>query len=114
VLRSVLVENGGSAGAEIRSPALAETSVCARLRRQTQRPTRNSKVSPSSIIMMDPKSPYPPVLSPSSSNLFSDIELTKPIRIKFSSAAAASTTSPQAEWKQVAREVEADIRIALS
>jgi len=64
--------------------------------------------------MMDPKSPYPPVLSPSSSNLFSDVELTKPIRIKFSSASAASTTSPQTEWKQVAREVEADIRIALS
>jgi hypothetical protein len=64
--------------------------------------------------MVDPKSPYAPALSPSSSNIFSDGELTKPIRIKITSssaaAAAASTASPQAEWKQVARELEADIR----
>lgn len=100
--------NQGSAGGEIRSPALAGTNVSARLEPNTTADAQEQVAAASS--MMDPKSPYPPVLSPSSSNIFSDVELTKPIRIKFSSA-AASTTSPQTEWKQVAREVEADIRI---
>jgi len=60
--------------------------------------------------MKDAKSPYPPALSPSSTNVFSDNEVSKPIRIKFTSS-SASATSPIAEWKTVARQVETDIRI---
>jgi len=63
---------------------------------------------PSLVIMPDPKSPsYANRLSPSSSHLFSDTEITKPIKIKFASSAA----SPQPKWKDAAREIEADIRI---
>jgi hypothetical protein len=57
--------------------------------------------------MQGPKSPYPPILSPSSSTLFSDIELTKPIKIKLKTS---STTSSPPKWKEVARELEAESR----
>jgi hypothetical protein len=61
--------------------------------------------------MQDPKSPYPSILSPSSSTLFSDIELTKPIKIKFKTS--SSTTSSPPKWKEVARELEAESRTSL-
>jgi len=60
--------------------------------------------------MQDPKSPHPSVLSPASSGLFSEQERTKPIKIKLTSSSAAS---PNLKWKDVAREIEADIRIPL-
>jgi hypothetical protein len=62
--------------------------------------------------MQDPKSPYPSLLSPTSSSLFTEQEKTKPIRIKFTSSAAAP--SPNLKWKEVAREIEADVRNARS
>jgi hypothetical protein len=60
--------------------------------------------------MADPRSPYPLVLSPSSANVFSDGEVNKPIRIKITGSSKATPASPGAEWKDVARQVEADIR----
>lgn len=59
--------------------------------------------------MQDPKSPYQPILSPSSSHLFSDIELTKPIKIKLKTSSSASTSPPV--WKEAARQIEADTRL---
>jgi hypothetical protein len=58
--------------------------------------------------MQDPKSPYPPVLSPSSSHLFSNIELTKPIKIRIKTSSSTSTSPPA--WKDAARQIEADTR----
>jgi hypothetical protein len=56
--------------------------------------------------MQDPRSPYATALSPSSSNIFSESELTKPIKIKLKPSPTASTP----KWKDIARELEADIR----
>jgi hypothetical protein len=58
--------------------------------------------------MRDIKSPEQTPLSPTSSTLFSESELSKPVRIKLTSSSAKAK-----KWKDVAREIEADLRILL-
>lgn len=70
--------------------------------------TTNIATPPAST-MHDPKSPHPPILSPSSSTLFSDVELSKPIKIKFTSSFGTST--PTKVWKDAAHDIEAQLRI---
>jgi hypothetical protein len=55
--------------------------------------------------MQDPRSPHFTALSPSSSNIFSETELSKPIKIKIKTSSTVSTP----KWKDVARELEAEI-----
>jgi len=62
--------------------------------------------------MPDAKSPYPSVLSPTSSTLFSDLELHKPIKIKLKTSGGSPTSPPK--WKDVAREIEAETSLSLS
>ena len=61
--------------------------------------------------MPDAKSPYPSVLSPTSSTLFSDLELHKPINITLKTSEGSPTSPPK--WKEVAREIEAETSLSL-
>jgi len=59
--------------------------------------------------MQDPKSPYVPVLSPTLSSLFSDVELAKPVKLSLEpSRSKISPATCPPKWNDVAREIQVE------